>query len=78
MKHGNLYVLRTIGAAFILYNSARLESLLRRFDEKVENGDYEGLPPLDSINFTLLDEEVSECYFEWCLFLCSINIGRSY
>lgn len=49
----------TKGAAFILYNSARLESLLRRFDEKVDNGDYEGLPPIDSIDFTLLDEEVS-------------------
>lgn len=59
MNHGNLYILRTIGAAFILYNSARLESLLRRFDEKVDNGDYEGLPPIDSIDFTLLDEEVS-------------------
>lgn len=57
----------TKGAAFILYNSARLESLLRRFDEKVENGDYEGLPPLDSINFTLLDEEE-----EWQLVFCYI------
>ncbi|XP_053948353.1 uncharacterized protein LOC128856928 isoform X2 [Anastrepha ludens] len=47
----------TKGAAFILYNSARLESLLRKFDEKVENGAYENLPPLENINFTLLDEE---------------------
>ncbi|XP_050327992.1 uncharacterized protein LOC126758046 [Bactrocera neohumeralis] len=57
----------TKGAAFILYNSARLESLLRRFDEKVENGDYEDLPPLDSIDFTLLDEEE-----EWQLVFCYI------
>ncbi|XP_036341287.1 uncharacterized protein LOC118750665 [Rhagoletis pomonella] len=47
----------TKGAAFILYNSARLESLLRRFDEKVENGDYGDLPSLDNIDWTLLDEE---------------------
>ncbi|XP_028899496.2 uncharacterized protein LOC105217675 [Zeugodacus cucurbitae] len=57
----------TKGAAFILYNSARLESLLRRFDEKVENGDYEGLPPIESIDFTLLDEEE-----EWQLVFCYI------
>lgn len=47
------------GAAFILYNSARLESLLRKFEEKVENGEYGKLPPIESIDFALLDEDVS-------------------
>uniref|UniRef100_W8C8L5 DALR anticodon-binding domain-containing protein 3 n=1 Tax=Ceratitis capitata TaxID=7213 RepID=W8C8L5_CERCA len=49
----------TRGAAFILYNSARLESLLRKFEEKVENGEYGKLPPIESIDFALLDEDVS-------------------
>ncbi|XP_067639988.1 uncharacterized protein [Eurosta solidaginis] len=47
----------TKGAAFILYNSARIESLLRRFEEKVENEDYEQLPAVDDVDFNLLDEE---------------------
>lgn len=49
---------RSKGASFIFYNSARLESLLRSFDERVANGDYESLPPLNSVNWELLSEEV--------------------
>ncbi|KAI9582274.1 uncharacterized protein LOC119637129 [Glossina fuscipes] len=48
---------RSKGASFIFYNSARLESLLRSFDERVTNGDYESLPPLNSVNWELLNEE---------------------
>uniref|UniRef100_A0A1A9VRU1 DALR anticodon binding domain-containing protein n=1 Tax=Glossina austeni TaxID=7395 RepID=A0A1A9VRU1_GLOAU len=48
---------RSKGASFIFYNSARLESLLRSFDERVANGDYEPLPPLNSVNWELLNEE---------------------
>uniref|UniRef100_A0A1A9W8P2 DALR anticodon binding domain-containing protein n=1 Tax=Glossina brevipalpis TaxID=37001 RepID=A0A1A9W8P2_9MUSC len=55
------------GASFILYNSARLESLLRSFDERVANGDYESLPPLNSINWELLNEE------EWQLVFVYLN-----
>lgn len=47
------------GAAFILYNSARLETLLRTFDEKVKSGYYPELPELDQVDLSLLVEEVS-------------------
>lgn len=46
------------GAAFILYNVARLQSILNTFDEHVSSGLYNKLPALDQIDFTLLKEEV--------------------
>lgn len=46
------------GASFILYNSARIETILRKFNEKVEVGYYNMLPELSDINFGLLCEEV--------------------
>lgn len=46
------------GAAFILYNVARLQSILTTFEEHVSSGSYNKLPPLDQIDFTLLKEEV--------------------
>ena len=55
------------GAAFILYNSARLETLLRLFDEKVKSGYFPELPDFDDINIDLLKEEE-----EWELLLTYI------
>lgn len=46
------------GANYILYNSARLETLLRTFAAQVNEGVYEPLPPLEKIDFTLLEDEV--------------------
>lgn len=46
------------GAAFILYNVARLQSILNTFDEQVSSGAYNKLPTLDQIDFSLLKEEV--------------------
>lgn len=46
------------GAAFILYNVARLQTILHSFDEQVSSGTYAKLPPLDQIDFNLLKEEV--------------------
>lgn len=45
--------------AFILYNSARMETLMAKFDKKVTEGYYEKLPELGSIDTNLLqaDEE---------------------
>ncbi|KAK3772579.1 hypothetical protein RRG08_017116 [Elysia crispata] len=43
--------------AFILYNTARLSTLLQKFDQAVEEGFYPALPPLDQINWALLREE---------------------
>lgn len=46
------------GAAFILYNVARLQKLLHTFDTQVLNGFYQPLPALEQIEFGLLKEEV--------------------
>ncbi|KAH8394482.1 hypothetical protein KR222_011658 [Zaprionus bogoriensis] len=46
------------GANYILYNSARLETLLRTFASQVEEGVYEPLPPLEKIDLSLLEDEL--------------------
>ncbi|EDW00447.1 DALR anticodon-binding domain-containing protein 3 [Drosophila grimshawi] len=46
------------GASYILYNSARLETLLRTFAAQVDAGAYEPLPPLDKIDLSLLEDEL--------------------
>lgn len=46
------------GAAFILYNVARLQTLLAAFDQQVAKGFYAPLPPFDQIDFGLLKTEV--------------------
>uniref|UniRef100_A0A1Q3F0V5 DALR anticodon binding domain-containing protein n=1 Tax=Culex tarsalis TaxID=7177 RepID=A0A1Q3F0V5_CULTA len=51
------------GAAFILYNFARLSVLFRTFEEKQLTGYYPELPPTEMIDFDLLKEED-----EWQLF----------
>lgn len=71
-KHSNVIPLEQLiaqsttskGAAFILYNVARLQSILATFDEHVSSGSYAKLPALDQIDFTLLKEEV--CMFSFC------------
>lgn len=49
------------GASFILYNSARIETLFRVFEERMQSGYYPPLP--DIIDWSLLKEED-----EWKLF----------
>lgn len=46
------------GANYILYNSARLETLLRTFASHVNDGVYEPLPPLEKVDLSLLEDEV--------------------
>ncbi|XP_002133822.2 uncharacterized protein [Drosophila pseudoobscura] len=46
------------GASYILYNSARLETLLRTFNAQVEAGVYQPLPPLDDIDLSLLEDDL--------------------
>ncbi|BFG03043.1 DALR anticodon-binding domain-containing protein 3 [Drosophila madeirensis] len=46
------------GASYILYNSARLETLLRTFNTQVEAGIYEPLPPLADIDLSLLEDDL--------------------
>lgn len=51
------------GAAFILYNCARLETLLRTFKSRCDSKYYGVLPDLNNVDFSLLKEEE-----EWELF----------
>lgn len=46
------------GAAFILYNVARLQTLLASFDQQVQSGFYDPLPEFGDVDFSLLKEEV--------------------
>ena len=48
----------TSSGVFVMYNCARLATLLRRFEQEVERGTYPPLPPVDEIKFELLREEV--------------------
>lgn len=51
------------GSAFILYNVARIQTLLEKFDTQVKNGFYDELPEINQIDFSLLKEEVwYSCY----------------
>ena len=43
---------------FVMYNCARLATLLRRFETEVERKTYPPLPPVSDVDFTNLHEEV--------------------
>lgn len=57
VKHSNPLTLTfDVKQAFILYNSARIETLLKSFNEKVASGYYQPLPELDDIDMNLLTD----------------------
>jgi arginyl-tRNA synthetase len=63
VKHSNPLTLSfDVKQAFILYNSARMETLLKCFEEKVASGYYQALPELDDIDMNLLTDNE-----EWAL-----------
>ncbi|KAL7034679.1 hypothetical protein ACKWTF_008053 [Chironomus riparius] len=63
VKHSNPLTLTfDVKQAFILYNSARIETLLKSFNEKVASGYYQPLPELDDIDMNLLTDNE-----EWIL-----------
>lgn len=49
------------GASFILYNSARIETLLRTFEDRVSSGVYPKLPDVENIDISLLNDGVGIC-----------------
>jgi len=51
-------------APFILYNSTRLNSVIRKFNDRTESGMLEKLCSIDSVDFTKLDDDR-----EWALLL---------
>jgi arginyl-tRNA synthetase len=55
------------GAVFILYNYARLATILRQFEEKVQLGYYPQLIPYEEVDFLLLSKEVSYISFLNCV-----------
>lgn len=53
------FFLQTIlGAAFILYNFARVHAIFSTFEERVADGYYSPLPAVHDIDMSLLKEEV--------------------
>ncbi|KAJ2950913.1 hypothetical protein O0L34_g5282 [Tuta absoluta] len=45
------------GASFVLYNCARLETIIKTYNEKVEEGLYPPLPDIADVDLTLLTQE---------------------
>lgn len=48
----------TKGAIFVLYNVARVQTVLNTFNEKVAQGYYKPLPDFEQIDVSTLREEV--------------------
>lgn len=53
-----------VSGTYLMYNRARFQSLLAKYDKGVEQGTYPPLPPLDKVDFSLLKEDQ-----EWELLL---------
>jgi hypothetical protein len=62
------------GASFILYNSARLETLIDNFEQRVRDGYYPALPEFESIDIDLLKEEVFGDFRIPSIFYIFLNI----
>ena len=52
-----------VSGPFLLYNAVRFKSLFRKFDAGVASGEYPPLPPLEEIDFSLLNEQVCNCEY---------------
>jgi hypothetical protein len=72
------------GPSFIFYNCARLSALFKEFDSRVSSKVYSGLPSIDKIDFTLLNQpEEWEMIFIYILqfplvvisCVCDIKLG---
>ncbi|CAO1390854.1 unnamed protein product [Diamesa hyperborea] len=69
---------------FLLYNSARLETLLHNFEEQSQEGYYPPLPPFDEIDMELLKEEDEWRIFRYLIVfpeliekcVCDIQLGK--
>lgn len=47
-----------VGASFVLYNTARIATIIMKYNEKVSRGDYPNLPDIKNVDFSQLQEEV--------------------
>lgn len=59
--------LKSRGAPFVLYNYARLNTILRQFDKKQKEGIYPPLPPLEDLYKLLIEEEEWKLMFNFVL-----------
>jgi len=48
-----------VGASFTLYNTARIATIITKYNEKVLRGDYPRLPDVKNVDFSQLQKEVS-------------------
>ncbi|KAK3608097.1 hypothetical protein CHS0354_004754 [Potamilus streckersoni] len=56
------------GGAFVMYNCARLSTLLSHFQESVDKGLYPSLPPIEEVDFsTLREQEEWHLLFQYVL-----------
>lgn len=53
----NRSITNTKGASFVLYNVARIATIIRRYNERVLYGGYPSLPSIKSVDFSELHEE---------------------
>lgn len=47
-----------VGASFVLYNTARIATIIMKYNEKVLCGNYPSLPNIENVDFSQLHEEV--------------------
>lgn len=59
--------LKNRGAPFVLYNYARLNTILRQFDKKQKEGIYPPLPPVGDLYKLLVEEEEWKLMFNFVL-----------
>lgn len=50
-------IVNTRGASFVLYNTARIATIIMKYNEKVSRGDYPNLPDIKNVDFSQLQEE---------------------
>ncbi|KAL6445755.1 hypothetical protein ACFW04_000903 [Cataglyphis niger] len=59
--HNNLQENKSItnnkGASFVLYNTARIATIIMKYNEKVSYGNYPSLPNIENVDFSQLHEE---------------------
>lgn len=47
-----------VGIPFILYNTARIAAIIKKYNEGISNGEYPELTNIEAVDFSVLDDEV--------------------
>lgn len=69
-----------VGAAFVLYNTARIATIIMKYNEKVSYGNYPSLPNIENVDFSQLHEEVQRTFLVNFILLqfCNNNNSKIY